>query len=367
MNALTVDRSPIPYVLIEKHGTAPRQIETSDLFQHRLSSEIKIKTPKFYFWEGLSPIKIVVADYDHLPGTFKDWDLTRHYLREKYLGRGLVVPSFQKKAKILFLVRVGKKMTHKIALATLQRILDEEDYGVDTSAQGLSTSFITREIYDALDGGRALDLLPVYDAVEPQQTAINNFAGQPPLASTTWKFHNFTQDSVDKLVPVLALDHVTPKVEAARWSLIRYIISSAALAITQIELPQTKLTTECSAASGVQFSLVDINKAIQSLKRLGILEVTKDTYMIGSSSKGYQVRGVLKEICDGILKNRHEVPTSIEPGHWHSTLVAEVFYFVRKGREEWDRWFYSLPECQVGDRAYQMENIWKWAITKYNR
>jgi len=366
MNALTIDQSPIPYVLIERKGIAPRQTELTELFEHRLSSCVKIETPKFYFWEGLSLIKVLVADYDHLPGDFKDWDLARSYLREKYIGRGLVIPSFRNKAKILFLAHVSNKITHKIACATLQSILDEEDYGVDVSAQGLSTSFITREMYSALDGGRALDLLPVYDAVEPQQTATNRLEGPSGLASATWKFHKLTQQDIEKLIPVLAQDRLMPKAESARWAVIRYIISSAALALLQIELPQTKLTIECSAFSGVQFSLVDINKAIQSLKKLEILEVTKNNYMVGSSAKGYQVRGVLKEICSGILENRHEVPTSIEPGRWHSALVAEVFYFVRKGRDEWYRWFYSLPECRVGDRVYQMENVWKWAVSKYN-
>jgi hypothetical protein len=366
MNALTIDQSPIPYVLIEKKGIAPRQTELTYLFQDRLKSEIKIQTPKFYFWEGWSPIKVLVADYDQLPQGYSNWDQFREHLNYQYFGKGLVTSSYRKKAKILFKTRTASKITFKSACATLQSLLEVADYGVDATVQGISTSFVTREMYDALDGGRALDLLPVYDAVEPQQTAINSFMEQSSLASTTWKFHKFDQESVKKLTPVLARDHVTPKVEAARWSVIRYIISSAALAITQIELPQTKLTRECSFISGVEFALVDINKAIQSLKRLEILELTKDTYMVGSSSKGYQARGVLKEICEEILKNRHEVPTSIEPGRWHSTLVAEVFYFVRKGREEWDRWFYSLPDCRVGDRVYQMENVWKWAVSRFN-
>ena len=109
----------------------------------------------------------------------------------------------------------------------------------------------------------------------------------------------------------------------------------------------------------------------KALKRIGLLEVVDPSFVIGQRSKLYRACGELELICAALAeqfkREPQELPTYVEDGTWHHTLleVAPYFYRDNKNLKGYREWFRSLPGHDLGDRPGQMSSIWDWFERKW--
>ncbi|MBP1627347.1 MAG: hypothetical protein H6Q00_1822 [Holophagaceae bacterium] len=346
-NALSLGGVPLRYSLAASSSRGSWRTLFNPLFQDCLRKPSKESLPCLDLWSGI--LKLVVADFDHLPEGFESWEQHREILTYKYGRMGLVLESPSGKSKVVFVVESGGTMTSEIALDTLDHLLDEEERPqIDRSPSALSQFFLREKGFLLLR--EHLNALPVFPAVFDSL----------PDQKEPFRWWVFAED-----LPDLGLSPLED-------FLVRFILGASKRSLEELALPQLLILAQAelygfsftSPAAGQK----QISRIIRSFKDRGWLEVVNPTFIPGALAKTYKAAGPLREMAMEILKSHptkvHQSPESIENHEWNKDLLREANY--HRNQESYEGWFYSLPGWNKEDREKQMKRIWAWHSNRNN-
>jgi hypothetical protein len=365
--ALPLGGVPVRYALPIPGQGGPWRTQLTSALLRSLRKPDKESLPCLDLWSAT--LKLVVADFDHLPvdaglDLAWDWECFREYLTWRYGRLGLVVESPSGKAKILFVVRVpeGETMSRDIALDTLGWLLDDAEMGLIDRSPAALTQFLVREKVFSLLQER-LNLLQVHPAILDSTEGPGEafrwhlYAGDLPDLGL-----NSLQQFVVRFIlgfskRALGEDKGAPD-SAGQPSQARGIALSQPFLVRQAEMGGFAFK---NAVAGQR----QISRGLKKLQGLGLLEVVRNQFIIGKKAKIYRVTGTLKDLAEEVLANLpqkavHMSPAFIDAGSWNRVLRQESNH--HKTQKSYEQWFYSLAGCMDKDREAQMHKIWKWHI-----
>lgn len=383
-DALIFKGMPLKYAFQDNQKPGPFRTKFTPRFEESLKKQIKDQLPLFNLW-SLNGFKLVAADYDEIPGWYQNdalnyldddagwvpteemlWEDFRSYLSHRYGKLGLVIPTPSGKAKILFMVLVPPsiRMSHAIALDTLQHLLEEWDFAaVDIKHAALSKCFVNEVMFAAKQSG--LEALPVH---EPILDSLNLEPISSQVArSTSWELPSLGAEERNALSGVIQHE--------VEWFIVRFMGSMPTASLECIALPRIFLSRQSSLHPKGPFGQAAISRAISALVDRGLLAVVDDRYAPGKKAKLYRAEGGLRE---AMARLNQATPKPRDPelasflsqeipdGHWDEVLWKATNYF--RDEDSYLAWIRGKKGLELRGREKKAQAAWRCHVDpQYNR